>query len=305
MFNIGVEGQYIVAMAVASWAALTLTFLPGPLLMIVVVLFSMIGGMIWAAIPAILKVKTGAHEVVTTIMLNGIAASLVAWVIRGPLRYEDTGNGYNVNLRTDPFPDNASIPDLGHYFGIRPSVRLSWVLPMALVTAAIIWFVFRRMRLGYEARAVGASPGSAQAGGISIGKVQIQLFLLSGALAGLIGLQQLFADQGFLPSGYEAGIGFIGIGVAFLGQNNPAGIVFAALLWGVLARGETSLQLQTDVPREFVIILQGILIISVVVTYQLAKRRLFARQLRRAADVEDFEDSAGQDDIEGLAKEDR
>jgi ABC-type uncharacterized transport system permease subunit len=305
MFNIGVEGQYIVAMAVASWAALTLTFIPGPLLMIVVVLFSMLGGMIWAAIPAILKVKTGAHEVVTTIMLNGIAASLVAWVIRGPLRYEDIGSGFNVNLRTDPFPDNAAIPDLGHYFGIRSSVRLSWVLPLALVTAAVIWFVLKRMRLGYEARAVGASPGSAQAGGISIGKVQIQLFLLSGALAGLIGLQQLFADQGFLPSGYEAGIGFIGIGVAFLGQNNPAGIVFAAILWGVLARGETSLQLRTDVPREFVIILQGILIISVVVTYQLAKRRLFARQLRRAAEVEDFGDSGAQADIEGLAKEDR
>ena len=93
--------------------------------------------------------------------------------------------------------------------------------------------------------------------------------------------------------------------MAFLGQNNPAGIVFAALLWGILARGETSLQLETNVPREFVIILQGILIMSVVVTYQLAKRRLFARQLRRAAEVEDFEDSAAAEDIDGLAKEDR
>jgi len=305
MFNIGVEGQYIFAMAVASWAALTLTFIPGPMLMIVVVLFAMLGGMAFAAIPAILKVKTGAHEVVTTIMLNGIAASLVAWIIRGPLRYEDTGGGFNVNLRTDPFPDNAVIPDLGHFFGIRSSTRLSWVLPLALVTAAIVWFILKRMRLGYEARAVGAAPGSAQAGGISIGGVQIRLFLLSGALAGLIGLQQLFADQGFLPSGYEAGIGFIGIGVAFLGQNNPAGIVFAAVLWGLLARGETSLQLQTDVPREFVIILQGILIMTVVITYQLAKRRLFARQLHRAAVLEDFEDSASGDDIEALAREDR
>jgi simple sugar transport system permease protein len=159
------------------------------------------------------------------------------------------------------------------------------------------------MRLGYEARAVGAAPGSARAGGISIGKVQIRLFLLSGALAGLIGLQQLFADQGFLPSGYEAGLGFIGIGVAFLGQNNPVGIIFAALLWSLLARGETSLQLQTDVPREFVIILQGILIMSVVITYQLAKRRLFARQLRRSAAVEDLDDSAADADIDGLARE--
>ena len=305
MFNIGVEGQYIVAMAAASWAALRLDFIPGPLLMVVVILFAILGGMAYASIPAILKVKTGAHEVVTTIMLNGIAASLVAFVIRGPLRYTDIGGGFNVNLRTDPFPDNAAIPDIGHFFGIRSNVRLSWVLPMALVAAAIVWFIFKRMRLGYEARAVGASPGSALAGGISIGKVQIRLFLLSGALAGLIGVQQLFADQGFLPSGYEAGIGFLGIGVAFLGQNNPAGIVFAAILWSVLARGETSLQLQTDVPREFVIILQGILILSVVVTYQVARRRLFARELRRAAEVEDLGDAAAGADVEGLAREDR
>jgi simple sugar transport system permease protein len=298
MFNIGVEGQFIVGMATASFAALTFTSLPAPLLVLVVLVFGVLGGMAWAAVPAVLKVKTGAHEVVTTIMMNGIAASLVAWVIRGPLRYEDIGGGFNVNLRTDPFPDAAMIPDLGHLFGIRSSARLSWVLPMAIVAAAVVWFILRRMRLGYEARAVGASPGSARTAGISIGAVQIKLFLLSGALAGLVGIQQLFADQGFLPAGYEAGLGFTGIAVAFLGQNSPVGIVFAALLWGVLARGETSLQLETDVPREFIIILQGLLIMSVVVTYQVAKRRLFSRQLRRAAEVEDLQDAEAGADIE-------
>jgi simple sugar transport system permease protein len=287
MFNIGVEGQYIVGMAAAAAAALTLTWLPGPLLIWVAVLCGVLGSMAWAAIPAILKVKTGAHEVVTTIMLNGVAGSLVAWLIRGPLRYEDIGGGFNVNLRTDPFPANAVIPDLGHLFGIRESVRLSWLLPVAIVAAVVVWFVMKRMRLGYEARAVGASPGSAQAGGISIAGTQVRLFLLSGALAGFIGMQQLFADQHFLPAGYEAGLGFIGIGVAFLGQNNAFGIVFAAFFWGVLARGETALQIETDVPREFVIILQGILIISVVVTYQLARRRLLARSLRRSLEAEE------------------
>ena len=176
---------------------------------------------------------------------------------------------------------------------------------MALVTAAIVWFVLKRMRLGYEARAVGASVGSAQAGGISIGSVQIKLFILSGALAGLVGMQQLLADKGYLPVQYEAALGFTGIAVAFLGQNSPLGIVLAAVLWGVLARGETAVQIDTDVPREFVIILQGILIISVVVTYQLAQRRLLARQLRKAAAVEEIGDPAAAVDVEGLAKEDR
>jgi simple sugar transport system permease protein len=305
MFNIGVEGQYLVGMVTASWAALKLDFLPGPLLMWAAILFGMLGGIVFALVPAILKVRTGAHEVVTTIMMNGIAVSLVAWAINGPLKFTTSEGVHNVNLRTDPFKANARIPDLGHLFGIKSSVHLSWLLIGALVTAALVWFVLKRMRLGYEARAVGASAGSARAGGISIGNVQIRLFILSGALAGLVGMQQLLGDKNYLPIGYEAALGFTGIAVAFLGQNNAAGIVFAAILWGVLARGETAVQIQTDVPREFVIILQGILIISVVVTYQLAKRRLLARQLQRAASVEDFEDAAANLDIEALAQEDR
>jgi ABC-type uncharacterized transport system permease subunit len=133
---------------------------------------------------------------------------------------------------------------------------------------------------------VGSTPGSARAGGISVGAVQIKLFLLSGALAGFIGMQQLLADKGYLPVNFQSQLGFTGIAVAFLGQNNPAGIVFAALVWGILSRGETALQLQTDVPREFVIILQGILILSVMVIYQIARRRLARRQLQAAAAVE-------------------
>ena len=294
MFNIGVEGQYIVGMVVGAWAAVTLDFMPGPLLMFTVIAFCMIGGMLWASVPAILKVRTGAHEVVTTIMMNGIAGSLAAWVINGPLKFEQLtgtgiGVGFNINSRTDPFRANAKMPDLGHLLGIRTSVHLTWLFPAAVLTAVVIWFVLRRTRLGYEARAVGASAGSARAGGISIGGVQLKLFLLSGALAGLVGVQQMIGDKNYLPLSFEAGLGFTGIAVAFLGQNNPIGIVFAAIVWGTLARGETALQIDTDVPREFVIILQGIFIMSVVVTYQVARRRLLALQLRRAASVDDDE----------------
>jgi simple sugar transport system permease protein len=284
LFNIGVEGQYLVGMLTASWAALTFDFLPGALLMWTALLFAMLGGMAWAAIPGILKVKTGAHEVVTTIMLNGIAVNLLGWALNGPLKYKQEGG--QVAARTENFKDNALVPDLGHLFGMRESVHLSWLLPMGVVAAAIVWFVIRRMRLGYEARAVGSTPGSARAGGISVGAVQIKLFLLSGALAGFIGMQQLLADKGYLPVNFQSQLGFTGIAVAFLGQNNPAGIVFAAVVWGILSRGETALQLQTDVPREFVIILQGILILSVMVIYQIARRRLARRQLQAAAAVE-------------------
>ena len=296
MFNIGVEGQFIVAMLVGAWAAVALDFMPGPLLMFTIIVFSMLGGVLWAAVPGILKVRTGAHEVVTTIMMNGIAGSLVAWAVNGPLKFkqvEGAGVGFNINSRTETFDANAKVPDLGHLFGIRTSAHLTWLFPAAVLTALVIWFVLKRMRLGYEARAVGASAGSARAGGISIGGVQMKLFVLSGALAGLVGLQQMIGEKNFLPLGYEAGLGFTGIAVAFLGQNNPIGIVFAAVVWGMLARGETALQIDTDVPREFVIILQGIFIMAVVVTYQIARRRLLAIQLRRAAAVEELADASG------------
>ena len=298
MFNIGVEGQYLVAMVTASWAALELTFLPAPLQVVAVLLAAMLGGMLWAGVPAVLKITTGAHEVVTTIMMNGIAVGLLAWALNFPLRFSQAPAGQNVDLRTDEFPETALIGDIGKVFGITPGAHLSWLLILAVVVAVVVWFLIGRMRLGYEARAVGASPGSARAGGISIAATQLRLFLISGAIAGLVGMQQILADRGYLGTNYIAQLGFIGIGVAFLAQNNAIGIVFAAILWATLSRGEVALQIETEVPREFIIILQGILILSVVITYQLAKRRLTARQLQRAGAAGALDDSSAPVDAD-------
>lgn len=299
MFNIGVEGQYYVGMVTAAWAALSLDFLPPVLMVPAIMIAAMLGGMAWAAIAGVLKVKTGAHEVVTTIMLNQIAISLLAWAINFPLKFKEAPPGQNVDLRTDLFPDTAFVGDIGQYFGVTPGAHLSWLLFVAIVAAILVWFLLRRTRLGYEARAVGSSPGSARAGGISIGATQLRLFLISGALAGMVGMQQLIADKGYLGAAYVTQLGFTGIAVAFLGQNNPIGIIFAAILWGVLSRGEVALQIGSEVPREFVIILQGILILSVVITYQVAKRRLAARQLQRAGAAGALEDSAAPDEAPG------
>ncbi len=294
MFNIGVEGQYLFAMVVATAGALYLDFLPGILLLVAVLCCAAIGGMAYAFIPAILKVKTGAHEVVTTIMMNGIAVSFLNWALNGPLRYSALPEGQNTDLRSDVFNGNAVVPDLGHLFGIGREAHLSWLFPLAIVAALLVWFIIRRMRLGYEARAVGHSAGSARAGGISVGQIQVKLFLISGALAGMVGMQQLLAERGALVQNYESQLGFTGIAVAFLGQNNPIGIVFAAILWSILTRGETAVQLDTSLPREFVIILQGILIFCVVVVYQLGQRRIARRQLQRESLVEAvaFDDAA-------------
>jgi general nucleoside transport system permease protein len=299
LFNIGVEGQYLVAMITATVAELNLDFLPGPLLLPAVLLAAMLGGMIWAAVPGVLKVKTGAHEVVTTIMMNGIAVSLVGWALNGPLHYNDAPEGAFVDLRSNVFPENGLVGDFGSVFGVTPGAHLSWLLFLAVAAAIVVWFLVRRTRLGYEARAVGSSPGSAKAGGVSIGATQLRLFLISGALAGLVGMHLILADRGYLPLNYVVGLGFTGIAVAFLGQNNAIGIVFAAFLWGMLSRGEVALQISSEVPREFIIILQGLLILTVVITYQIAKRRLAARQLQRAGLTGSLEDSAAPDESAG------
>src|SRR5918996_1150850 len=197
MFNIGVEGQYIVGMMTATMAAVWLD-LPAALHLPLVVLAPMAGSMTWAFVPAILKVKTGAHEVVTTIMMNGIAISLVAWALLNPLRTGDTGL---VDLRSDRFPESAIIPPVAPALGLEDqipgSAHLTWLFPLALLACAAVWFLLFRTRLGYEARAVGSSPGSAEAGGISIGATQLKVFLISGALAGFVGLNYLLGDAGF------------------------------------------------------------------------------------------------------------
>ena len=278
MFNIGVEGQYIVAMAAGAAVATQLTGPPKPIMLPMIVLAAMLAGMLWAFIPGILKVKTGAHEVVTTIMMNGIAISLVAWLLRNYLKTDEEGL---IDLRTDIFPEEAKVSSL--FDSLPASVHLTLFFPLALIACALVWFFLYRTRLGYSTRAVGASSGSAEAGGISIGGIQLKVFLISGALAGLVGMNYILGDRGFLASNYVQGLGFTGIGVAFLGRNHPVGIAFAAILLGMLFRGQDGVSVTTDLPTEVLIIFQGLLILSVVVAYALAQRFINARSKKRIA----------------------
>ena len=278
LFNIGVEGQYIVGMMTATAVAITLRPLPAPLLLPLVVLGAVIGSTFWAAVPAVLKVKTGAHEVVTTIMMNGIATSLVAWALLHPLKTKEVGL---IDLRSAIFTQRALVPRLAPALGLRQKIStdiaLTWLFPVALVACVAVWFLLYRTRLGYEVRATGSSAGSAEAGGVSIGAVQIKIFLISGALAGFVGLNDLLGDRGYLGNNYTIGLGFAGIAVAFLGRNSPFGIALAAILIGILERGQDGLAVSTNLPIEILIILQGILILSVVVAYELVRRRLNQR----------------------------
>jgi general nucleoside transport system permease protein len=215
-------------------------------------------------------------------MLNGIAISLVGWALTNPLRTSDTGL---VDLRSDRFPESALMPHIGRSLGLDPetipnSVHLTWLFPLALLACVAVWFLLSRTRLGFEARGTGLSPGSAEAGGVSIGGTQLKTFLISGALAGFVGLNHVLGDAGFLGVNYETTLGFTGIGVAFLGRNHPLGIALAAILLGMISRGQDGVAISTDLPREILIILEGLLILSVVIAYEVVRRILLRRRQR-------------------------
>jgi ABC-type uncharacterized transport system permease subunit len=184
-----------------------------------------------------------------------------------------------------------SLPSTLGLEGIPPSVHLTWFFVLALLACAGVWFLLFRTRLGYEIRAVGSSAGSAEAGGVSIGAAQIRIFLISGVLAGLVGLNHILGDKEYLGSTYEAGLGFAGIAVAFLGRNHPAGIPLAAVLLGMLLRGQDGIAVTTDLPTEILIILQGVLILSVVIAYEVVNRAL-ARRRQREVRAEETTDAS-------------
>ncbi len=209
-----------------------------------------------------LKARFGAHEVINTIMLNFIAFALVAWL--GHFVYQPA------TVRTAEIQAGAAIPRLGA--ALPPlagtPANLSLLLAIA-VAAAIGWFLFRTVA-GYELRVTGANPAAAEYAGIRIGRTQVLAMALSGAVAGLGGVNFVLGYKHYFEQGFTAGAGFIGIAVALIGRNQPAGVIAAALFFGALSYA--GLVINTRVPRELIEMLQGIVILSAIAAQQLLER---------------------------------
>jgi general nucleoside transport system permease protein len=283
LFNIGVEGQYAIGMLTAAVVGSQLsapTFIHLPL----TVLAGMAGGLLWALIPALLRVYRGAHEVISTIMMNYVANGVLLYLLAGPLK--DLNQGGEVNqLRTEPVQDTARIGRMTGFFNslgfdFRPSAPLTWLLVLALVAAVVYALTIRRTRFGYELRVLGTNPRAAEPSGIRTNAMFMKAMLLSGAVAGLVGLQEVLALEGLMKIDYVRGFGFAGIAIALLGRNSGLGIVAAALLFAFLDRSATGIELRTEVPSEVIIIVQGVLILSIVVAFELVRRLAARRRLQ-------------------------
>jgi simple sugar transport system permease protein len=285
VWNIGVEGQYYVGAFASAWVGFSLTGLPTAVHLPLAVLAGMAAGALWAFVPIALKLRRGAHEVITTIMMNHIAGAVVLYLLADVFR--DPAQIGTPRVRTPLFPDSARVPLLGPVLlwigvDIPAHSALNWFLVVGLMLCALAAYVLARSRFGYEVRAVAMNPSAAEAAGISLDRTRFIMFTTSGAVAGLVGLSDILGFFGYFDIDFPKGLGFIGISVALLARNNPLGIIPAALLFGFLERGAQGVQVFAGVPREVITILQAVIILTIVVAYELLTRYVRVQRKREA-----------------------
>ena len=271
LFNIGVEGQYRLATIVAAAAGAAVT-LPGPLHIAMIVVVAVVVAAIWAGIVAVLKVTRGVSEVISSIMMNFIALGIASYLLTGPFKGSPEGASI---ISTADIPESGQLPGLNSIFGAlglaNPPRQLYGFLIFAIVVGVAIAILLNRTRFGFDLKASGMSPSAASASGVNARTMVIKTMLLSGAVAGLIGLPDLLGSTHKYTTDFTAGLGFLGIAVALLGRNKPVGIALAALLFAFLDRSLVPLQI-ADYPSSVVTIFQGTIVLAVVVANEIARR---------------------------------
>ncbi|WP_417457822.1 ABC transporter permease [Kordiimonas sp.] len=286
LFNIGGEGQ-----AMLGGLGLTLAvFMVGGDAPMLAAFAGIIGaalfGAAWAFIPAWLQAKRGSHIVITTIMFNFIASALLAYLLVGPLQRP----GGQMPESAD-FPEGASLTPMHELFGAfgisfeESPLNVSALIALLCVLA--VWFALNRTRFGYELRVVGKNHSAARFAGVPVARMTIVAMMVSGALAGMMGLNEILGEQHRLIGNFTLGYGFVGIAVAFMGRNHPVGIVLAAILFGALYQGGAELAFEMpNITRDLIVMIQGLVILFAGAMEHLFRdpiERLFLRFERKAA----------------------
>jgi ABC-type uncharacterized transport system permease subunit len=272
LFNIGAESQLAAGGFAAALLGLVLPEgIPALLVLPLYILAAGIAGGIVGGIPGALKSRFGAHEVITTIMLNFIVLALLNYLISAKFKVFDT-------LHTGEIRSGA-LPRLSDFAAAFHGSAANTVLLLALAVAAAAWWFLFRTRAGFELRAVGLQPRAAEYAGVSVGGVWWRAMVIAGAVAGLGGLNYVLGYKHYYEEGFSAGAGFLGIAVALVGRNHPVGIVIAAILFATLSQG--GLAVNALVPKQMVDVLQAVVIISMATAVPEVRRALMA--LRPAA----------------------
>jgi simple sugar transport system permease protein len=260
LLNIGAEGQLYVAAFATAWTGIVLGNLPAAILIPLCMAAAMLAGAVWGAIPGLLKARFGSHEVINTIMMNFVAIALVSYFTQ--YHYRVPGDPI---LQSAPISANAHIPRLGEMVpGLPVRIPLNVAFLLALAACGAVYVFLWRTKWGYEIRATGTNPSAAEYGGISVRRQIVLAMAISGALAGMVGINEVLGYRHRYYDGFSDNYGFTGIAVALLGRNHPVGVIFAALLFAVLTRGGIPVDAFTrNVTKDIVQILQATIILFV------------------------------------------
>ena len=282
LFNIGGEGQMVMGGFAITWIGFTFINLPAFFLIPLCVLGGALAGGIWGGIPGYLKAKRGVHEVVTTIMLNWIAVAFTQYLTM-VYKPEESWIPHTFEIAK-----NAQLSRLAHYLNavgidFPRSNLVNTAIILAVLIVIFVGYLLKRTKLGYEIRSVGFNPTAAECAGINVAKNTVLAMGIAGAIAGLAGVNQVMGYKHRFRYGVFEGLGFDGIGVAFIGRNSPLGVVLAALLFGILDHGGLAIDVSTRVPREIILVLKATILIFVVVSGEITKRLILIIQKRQKA----------------------
>ncbi|WP_241981161.1 ABC transporter permease [Cryobacterium algoritolerans] len=254
MFNIGGRGQMLIAAALGGWVGFAVD-LPYGLHLIVALVVGILGGALWGGVVGLLKARTGAHEVITTIMLNYVAFYLVSYLLRDGFLQTPGSN----NPKSPATKVTAVFPDL-----LGPNYILHFGFILAILATIFTWWLLARSNLGFQFRAVGLNPHAAKVAGISVKRMYVYAMMLSGGLVGLAGINQVLGTttSGF-GAGLDSGIGFDAITVALLGRSKPWGVFWAGILFGAFKAGGFSMQAAEGVPIDIVLVVQSLIVLFI------------------------------------------
>ena len=276
VINIGGEGQMIVGAILATWVGLTLTSLPGWLVIILALLAGFLGGAVWGGIPGFLKAYFRVNEILSTVMMNAIAVQLMNFLLRGPMIDPSQAE------LASKIPQTARLLEAFRLPRLVPT-RLHLGALIAVVLAVVVYILLWRTTLGYRIRAVGQNPNASRYAGIKVPRYIVLSLLLSGAFAGLAGATQVFGVNYRMitdgsASGFTGSAGFNGIVAALFGQLHPIWSIPASILFGALLVGANKMQRMVQVPSALVIALNGLVVVFVVSSEIWRKRRQRRRQ---------------------------
>ena len=251
MLNIGAEGQLHAGAMAAVLTALILSSFPAPVVLIVSIIAGILAGMIVGGIPGFFKARLNTNEVIVAIMLNYICTLFTSWLVNGPVKSDGS------TAQTEVLPEGVWLGRL------IPQTQLTTALFILIAVAVLMYIFLWKTSVGYQLRAVGANPSAAGTAGIRVKLYMVMAMVLSGGLAALAGITEVFGKYHRFIEGFSPSFGFTGIAVAILGRNHPAGVLLTALLFGIMDMGALRMSRVTDVSTNMVTVVQSLVILLV------------------------------------------